>query len=539
MQSFTGQSLRRMAGAALAALERERGRIDSLNVFPVPDGDTGTNMALTLRAAIEGISSPNGALLSDTAEELAALTLRGARGNSGTILSQFFHGFFLGVAHLAEASALQVAQALDEAAKAAYQAVAEPQEGTMLTVGRAAADAALEAANQGNDVTAVFEAALHGATTALARTPEQLPILKEAGVVDAGGEGLVVAVRAALEALRDPQLDWTTATLGSVTDSHDLPTKHVIEATDITYTYCTEFLVHGESIDLARVQTALEPLGDSIIVVGSPTLTKVHLHTNHPGRALEIGCQWGFLSSISVDNMQEQNRVLAADANESTSDVPAVVAVAWGAGFEAILSAHGAKEIVTVNSTLKPSAGQLLEAIERTASGHIILLPAHQDVLFAAQQAASLTEKNVVVLPATTSPAAVSALLRFDETQSFDDNVQAMQEGIEEVRVAQVTVAARSTTLQGVEVQQGEFIAMVDGRLVSAHDDLYAAVHAALKSLEPTGDSLVTLYYGEPVSSDVAQAHAQCLEEELVDVGCEFEVYEGGQKTYHYWIAIE
>ncbi len=543
MDVLTSEHLQRMANSALAALEREKRRINGLNVFPVPDGDTGTNMALTLKAAVKGMS---GATIHQQAKALAHGALWGARGNSGTILSQFFHGFYVGLQECEHADAHDIARAFQSAAQTAYSAVTEPQEGTMLTVGRAAAEGAVQAADAGLDVDGVLEAALQAAVEALERTPQLLPILQEAGVVDAGGEGLVVCAAAALEALRNEGTvaDFSHSSnlsedVGSVEafDVHSIDphSRFAIHEADITFQYCTEFLVSGTAIDLESLRSTLSPLGDSLMVVGSSELVKVHVHTDHPGKALEEGCRWGDLMDVSVGNMKRQNEDSLRGQRQEAE--VAIVAVGWGAGFSEIMASYGVAEIIPATSALKPSAGQFLEAIERAPATRVIVLPAHKDAALAAQQGADMSSKEVAVVPAYTAPGAISALLQFDAQADFQESVRAMTAGAEGMRVAQVTQAARDASLQGVDVEAGDFITMVDGELTCASKGLLEAVRTALASMGLDDGALVTLYFGERIQPETADEHCRTLQEEFA--GCEFEVYAGGQSTFDYWIAVE
>lgn len=549
LRTLDGALLREMAVAALAALERERARIDGLNVFPVPDGDTGTNMALTLRAALP---PPDCRDLAETARAMARGALRGARGNSGTILSQFVYGFSRALGDLAQARPYEVARALQGAVEAAYNAVAEPREGTMLTVGRAGAEAALAAAARGADLLAVWEAALTAAAEALERTPELLPVLKEAGVVDAGGEGLVVGARAALEVLRTGQalaVPGDGIGLAGTGGGGDAHSRFAIEQAAITFTYCTEFLVSGEGIRIEQLRAQLAPLGDSLLVVGDENLVKVHLHTDHPGRALEIGCAWGELSAVNIENMKEQNKAAAAaGAGERTQPVAApktnagsvaVVTVSFGRGFRSLFESCGATAVVDATPTRKPSSGDLLDAIESCGAGQVILIPAHKDVVLSAQQAASLSSKEVSVLPVLSSPAAVSAIVQFDPEKDLARNVDAMLAATAGVRVAEVARAARDSTVDGVAVRMGQYLAFASGRIVAVESDLTAALKGALDALQPTRESLVTLYYGEGVAKEEAGRHAEQLRNASAAIGYEIEVYEGGQSAYEYWIAVE
>ena len=548
MQFFTGEALFRFGKAASAALAREQKRINGLNVFPVPDGDTGTNMALTMKASLEAAAGKSA--LWEVAGAMAQGALRGARGNSGTILSQFVSGFFEGVKGLEKADSWQLAQAFKAAAQAAYAAVGDPREGTMLTVGRAAAEAALEAAARGANVIELFEAALEKAVAALEETPKLLDVLREAGVVDAGGEGLVVALRGGLAALKGEELPeeagFDLPAEGKVPvyngDPHN---KHAIRLTDVEYQYCTEFLLFGDGLSIDSVRSVLSPLGDSLLVVGTGSMLKVHIHTNEPAEVLRIACGFGEIDSVSVGNMKRQNREHAQPAagraashhSNGAAGRVGIVAVAVGEGFEALLRSQGVAAVVHGGHTMNPSAGELAEAIDSLPHPHVILLPNNRNILLSARQVESLTKKRVSVIPTTNVTQAVSITVDFDPERDPETTVEAMTKALERVRCAEVTRAVRDASLGGRRVAEGDVIGLVDGELVACGRDTAAVLLESIEKLGPQRGELITLYPGADVSDEEAEEHRRAVEARWPE--CDVEMYRGGQPLFAYWVSVE
>lgn len=553
MTRLTGDLVIKMAKAALTYLQRDEKRINALNVFPVPDGDTASNMILTLQAAID--AAAGGGSLTEVADAMARGALRGARGNSGTIVSQFFHGLNLGLRGLESAGPVEMARAFTSAASAAYAAVHEPKEGTILTVGRRWAQAAINEAERGGDLVAVFERALRGAEEALEETPALLDVLGEAGVVDAGGEGMVVALRGALAVLRGDVVEEEVAHGHGVSNSprfgesgpwmDDAHHREAIHLADIEFAYCTEFLVQGESLSVDALREALMPLGDSLIVVGDHRLVKVHLHTNRPGRALEVACDAGELLSVNVGNMKQQNRehvsAKRSGVNESANgnagpDV-AVVAVAAGKGFEELFRSLGVARVVTGGQSMNPSAGELADAVEATGARHVILLPNNKNIVLTAEQASTLTSVDVTVVPTTSVPQGVAATFDFDPSAPPDAIAARMREAMAAVRTFEVTWAARNARVDGAWVREGELIAVSDGALLGSGETVEEVLIEALQRLGPEPGSVVTLYYGEEVDDEAAKAHRARLAEAFP--ACEIEAYAGGQPLYMYFVAVE
>lgn len=553
---LSGDLVVKMATTALHYLQQHEARINALNVFPVPDGDTASNMIMTLRAAIDAVRGQES--LSEVADAMARGALLGARGNSGTILSQFFHGFALGVRGLEHAGALEMARAFASAAQAAYSAVHEPKEGTILTVGRRWGERAVQEAQRGADLVTVFDAALREAMEALEETPRLLDVLGDAGVVDAGGEGFVVCLQGALVALTGKELAEPVAVRQGAARNGTTPARTVhagvgdahhrdaISLAEIKYKYCTEFIVQGQHLSVSDLREAFTPLGDSLIVVGDSRLVKVHLHTNRPGRALEIACDAGTLLSVSIENMERQNREHVeshrADENGAARnghagpDV-AVIAVAAGSGFEELLRSQGVAAVVTGGQGMNPSTGELVEAIDSLGAQHVILLPNNQNIVLTAEQASMLARTPVTVVPTTSLPQAVTATVHFDPSLPVEEIVAKMKEAVREVRTAEVTRAARNARINGADVREGDIIALSDGALLCTACGLEEALVETVRGLAPDPGRLVTLYFGGEVDEAAAESHVRLLQREFPDL--EIESYYGGQPVYLYLISVE
>jgi dihydroxyacetone kinase-like predicted kinase len=581
-----------MAHAAAAQLEEQKARVNALNVFPVPDGDTGTNMALTLGAAVQAVMAAPSSRVDELADVAAQGALMGARGNSGVILSQFLRGFADGLAGMESTGPLELAQAFVKAAEAAYGAVIRPVEGTILTVGKEAAAEALRAAQEGCDIPKVLERALAAAADTLSHTPDLLATLREAGVVDAGGEGLLVAARGAYSALNgsipdlvdSPALslaannaaagytafaagspasntsssasadDFAAAAAGTAasasgsapaappapasTTSPDEPSG--IKPTDITYRYCTEFLVRGANIDMDAIRRDLADLGDSQLVVGQPDLAKVHIHTNHPGLVLELCGVRGELMNIHISNMQEQNLEAARLVEAVSAPAPkpaevAVVAVANGAGCIRLLTSLGAAVVVEGGQTLNPSTEEILAAVQRTGARSALILPNNGNVLMTARQAAHLASIPVTVVPTRSFCQGVAALLRFSPEESLSENAKRMEEAIGEIASAEVTVAVRDARVDSRDIRAGEYLGISAGKIRVTGSTRREVLCQLVEELADENSSLVTLYYGEGVSEAEAQESAA----ELRRLGLDVEVYEGGQPVYDYLLSVE
>lgn len=573
MQVLVGATLAQAIKAATQHLLNHKETVNALNVFPVPDGDTGNNMAMTMEAAVKELDRLN----TDSAERVMAAVARGsllgARGNSGVILSQIFRGMARGLEGKETIDGPGLAEALQAGVETAYGAVMRPVEGTILSVARAAADAAAARAEIGSGAAAVLEAALAGAEEALARTPEQLPILKQAGVVDSGGKGLcyilagaVAAVRGEVPVVDDsppPVYDFS-GLAGAAADTREASnTPHVeFELTDdladIRYPYDMEFLLRGDNLPLDDIRAQIGQWGDSVLVVGSPDLAKVHIHSDQPGKVLDYCMQHGTLFDIEILNMAEQHaeirRAAGLEAMPAASHAasapaeaappaatglgPNIVAVASGDGLADLCLQMGASQVVHGGQTMNPSTEDLVSAIYRCPADEVIVLPNNGNIVLAAQQARDIvTDKKVYVVPTKSLPQGLAALVSFQPGRSGEQNVRAMEQAIAAVRTGEVTFAVRDSQIGDLHIRAGDTLGLVDGEAVTAGQDQLAVLTDIVGRMVSEESSLLGLYYGLDVAAEEAEAAAAALTERFPDL--EVEVHRGGQPLYAYLVSVE
>ena len=536
--TLSGTAFQELVAAGTRCLEANVDAINALNVFPVPDGDTGVNMLLTLKSANDSPELPQGpGTVAEVSHALARGALLGARGNSGVILSQFLKGISVGLADCDDCDGADLSAALGAASRASYQAVGKPVEGTMLTVMRAAAEAVESLSGTPADV---LGAALEAAEEALAHTPEQLPILKEAGVVDAGGQGVVAFLAGALGFLLGSEATLTIATpAGGLSEAAAGVTHEFLEHTeDELYGYCTQFIIQGDGLDVDAVRERVVAMAGSTVVVGDDRTVRIHAHAEDPGPLLSMGAAIGALDQINIQNMDEQHtQFMARHGYTADMQALAVVAVAPGDGFERLFKDLGAGAVVRGGQTMNPSAAELVAAVKRVKAEHVVILPNNANIVMAANQAAELSERTVSVVPSRTVPHGIAALLAFNPDLDAEANVEAMTAALDTIRAGEVTTAVRSTTIDGVSVEKGQAIGLLDGRLVAATATPDQAVLAVVEGTAPADGSLVTLYYGADVDADTAAAAADAIAERFK--GVETEVVEGGQLHYHYLVSIE
>ena len=531
---------------ANAALEENKQIINDLNVFPVPDGDTGTNMSLTMNAAAIALSKETFEEISAASKCAANALLRGARGNSGVILSLLFRGIYKSLKGKETADAQEFAAALTAGVEAAYKAVMKPAEGTILTVSRMAAAAAVEFSKDNDDVELMFECLIKAARDALAETIHQNPVLERAGVVDAGGQGFVVVM--------DAMLAWMQGRASAPVEA-ELPAKEVQSGADfsefdtgeITFTYCTEFIAARESQkspDLLR--TFLENIGDCVVVVPDDEIIKVHVHTNVPGEVLTEALTYGPLQTVKIENMRNQHTVLSKDTQPEAPAEPeiapaekpfGVVTVCAGDGMAEIFAELGADRIVTGGQTMNPSTEDILTEVNKTPAETVFVLPNNKNIVMAAEQCARLTDKNVVVVPTKTVPQGVAAMLAFDADQSAEDIAAGLQEAARAVHTVRVTCAARDSDFDGHDIHAGEYLALLDGALVGNYTDfteLMGAIAGAAAPLEP---EIISVYYGADVTESDAALVGKSMEAAFGDA--DVNVVCGGQPVYYYMISLE
>jgi DAK2 domain fusion protein YloV len=544
--AWDGAQLLAALTAAAGWLERHADAVNALNVFPVPDGDTGTNMSLTLSGAIQDIApDPSCAVVSERVKYWA--TMRG-RGNSGIILSQVLRGVAQALAGHARMGAAELAAALSQASATAYQAVMKPVEGTMLTVIREAAEAAEAAAGRGAPLVEVLEAAVVGARDAVRRTPDLLKTLRDAGVVDAGGEGLALILEGMLRYARGEGLEFEPAQAPAVVAFAD------VHGPD-DFGYCTNFVLHGAGLPFDEIRATLANMGQSAVIVGDAELIKVHIHLLMPGDALNYAARFGALSAIEITNMDLQRQALHRQSDESrvTSDEPdhpplvtrhssfdteiGVVAVAPGDGFAAIFHSLNVDAVVGGGQTMNPSTEDLLGAIERLPQHEVIVLPNNGNIIMAARQAAEMSAKQVHVLPSKTLPQGIAAKLSFNYQAGLEENLRAMTAALRRVRTAEITTAVRDAVIDGVQVRAGQTIGLLDGDLVTAADSRAQVIDDLLARIGLDKHEIVTIYFGRAVDRSDAEALAARIGERFTDV--EVEVQAGGQPLYDYIISAE
>lgn len=554
---ITGEILRNAVISGANNIANNRHSVDELNVFPVPDGDTGTNMTLTIKNAAKELTVVSNKNVSEVADITASALLRGARGNSGVILSLIFRGIAKGLKGKETAEGAELAAALQNGVSAAYKAVMKPTEGTILTVVRMAAGAAEEAVKSGDkDFVLVFEKALLGAKDALENTPEMLPVLKKAGVVDAGGCGLVTIFEGMLSVFKD----------GVVIESQEAP-KEVAKQEkrtnaaaefdgEITFTYCTEFIVQRDkkiTTSPTALRSYLESIGDCVVVVDDDSIIKVHVHTDNPGNALQEGLKFGMLTNMKIENMREQHenakqnaqieQTVQADDNGAYTPVApeeefGFVAVAAGDGIQSLFTDLGVNSLVSGGQTMNPSTDDILRAIELTPAKNVFVLPNNKNIIMAAEQTVKLATRNVIVLQTKTIPMGISALLSFDPNMSADDNAVAMQQAAEHVGSGSITFAARDSDYDGHKIKEGEILALENGKVAFVEQDLEKAVVKLTKSLCKKDSGFVTLIYGEDITDEQAAAAEAAVRAKLGD-SIEITLVPGGQPIYYYIISVE
>ena len=536
------QGLKRILANGRMALESRIEAINALNVFPVPDGDTGINMFLTMKALEDSPATRSAASASSVLTAISDAALRGSRGNSGVILAQFLRGLTGGLEGKEQWDGRDLASALQRACTSAYGAVAKPVEGTMLTVIRELADAAQQASDSGGDVLATWEAACLASRESVARTPTLLPVLREAGVVDAGGLGLSVIMEGALAGLRGEEpapSEFPAPVLDSASSGEQAVSAAFVDATEEEiYGYCTQFVVEGENLSADAVRAALEPLAASTVVIGGGSVVRVHVHAEDPGPAISCGASLGTLAQVSIENMDEQHRRFVADRRQEQPLRPlAVVAVASGEGLADLFLGSGAGGVLSGGDTMNPSTQEILDAVEEAGAERVILLPNNPNIISAAEQAGSLASREVAVVPTVSIPQGVAALLAFNELEEFEANVSAMSSAIEGVVSGAVGPAQRDAELGGVSVSEGQLMGLLERRLVTSGDDASAVLAELVGMAQSEDSSIVTLFWGASTQEEEAEAAGDAIREQFPDV--DVEVVFGGQPHYNYIVSVE
>ena len=542
-QLINGAELRKMIINAAAAIEINKQALNELNVFPVPDGDTGTNMSMTINASANDLRKLDDPNLEKAAGAAASAMLRGARGNSGVILSLLFRGIskkFKGVTDKCDGTLW--AEALQEGVDAAYKAVMKPAEGTILTVARLAAAKARQAAKHDNHIEYVQLAAIEEAKIALANTTNQNPVLKKAGVVDAGGKGWVVALEAMLSAMRGEDVVVPEGLKNS--DAKDAADFADFDTEDITFTYCTEFIISRENdLDPEKLRDFLSSLGDSLVLVEDEEIIKVHVHTNDPGKALHEAMDYGSFVTVKIENMRLQHTEKVMSEAEKAPKIAepektfGVVSVSVGRGIDDVFLNLGVDRVVSGGQTMNPSTQDILEAVNQVPAEIVFVLPNNKNIIMAAEQVDALTPKKVVVIPSTTVPQGITAMLSFNPEGTEEENVAALTDALGTVETMQITYAARNSDFDGYDIHEGDYLALYGKSLCGTSKDIKVLLKALAKKVAKENKDYITIYYGEDVKEKHAQKAAAIFQEICPDA--DVNLLYGGQPVYYYLISAE
>lgn len=554
VKTINTQMLQKMFLAGAANLEAKKEFINELNVFPVPDGDTGTNMTLTIMSAAKEVKAIENPDMLSTAKAISSGSLRGARGNSGVILSQLLRGFTKEIRDCEEINVPVLARACERATATAYKAVMKPKEGTILTVAKGISQKAGELAETTEDLEEFLPAVIRYAEEVLAQTPELLPVLKEAGVVDSGGQGLVEILHGAYDAFTGKEIDYSAIDAGEGTKM--VKPSRQAEA-DIKFGYCTEFIIMTDKPFTSKNETEfkgyLESIGDSIVCVADDDIVKVHVHTNDPGLAIQKALTYGQLSRMKIDNMREEHQEKLIRDAEKTAEQQAQAAelkkkeprkpvgfitVSIGNGMNEIFHELGVDYIIEGGQTMNPSTDDMLTAIDQVNADHIFIFPNNKNIILAANQAQSLTkDKDIIVIPTKTVPQGITAIINYMPEADVDTNIDTMKEGISHVKTGQVTYAVRDTHIDDKEIHEGDIMGIGDEGILSVSQSVEEAAREMLALMVDEDSELISLYYGQDVSEEDAEKFAQAVEEQYPDV--DVDLHSGGQPIYYYVLSVE
>ncbi|HET7579605.1 MAG TPA: DAK2 domain-containing protein [Bacillales bacterium] len=546
------ESFKKMMAGGADCLSRQKEAVDALNVFPVPDGDTGTNMNLTMSSGIKELERNESDRVGDAAEAFSKGLLMGARGNSGVILSQLFRGFSRAIAGKKVLSAVDFAGAMEAGVNTAYKAVIKPVEGTILTVAKDASRRAAQVSRENQGFEALMEEIVQSAQTSLKRTPELLDVLKEAGVVDSGGQGLVFIYEGLLAGLTGkavPKKEEDGPSMKEMVNAvHHKKVQTRMRTEDIEYGYCTEFMVQlkrNTSFDEPDFRKELSRHGDSLLVVSDDEHVKVHIHTEKPGDMLSLGQRYGELMNMKIENMRRQHREILEEERRETSETKpkpkkqpyAFVTVAAGEGLAELFKSMGAEIVIEGGQTMNPSTEDIVSAIRESGAESVFILPNNGNIVMTAKQAAEVVERKVAVIPTKTIPQGIAALIAFNPGADFETNEKQMTESAGHVKSGQVTFAVRDTTKDGFDIKKGDFIAIADGEIVATDEQELDVTKSLLEKMVSEDDEIVTIIYGEDANEDETEELTAYLEEHFPDV--EVEVHGGGQPVYSYIVSVE
>ena len=554
MSNITTSLFQEMVQAASTRLNKQAEYVNSLNVFPVPDGDTGTNMGMTIENGAKEVADKSASTVGEVAAIFAKGLLMGARGNSGVITSQLFRGFSQSVKGRDELDGQALALAFQSGVEVAYKAVMKPVEGTILTVSRGAAIGAKKKAEATNDAVEVMKAALEGAKTALAKTPDMLPVLKEVGVVDSGGQGLVFIYEGFLSALTGEYIasedfQATPATMSQMINAeHHKSVAGHVATEDITFGYCTEIMValkqgptYVKDFDYDEFRNYLNELGDSLLVVNDDEIVKVHVHTEDPGLVMQEGLKYGSLVKVKVDNMRNQHEAQLEKEEKATKPAEekeyAIIAVVAGDGLAEIFKAQGVDYIISGGQTMNPSTEDFIKAVDQVNARNIIFLPNNKNIFMAAQSAAEVLEQPTIVIETRTLPQGLTSLLAFDSGKTIEENHERMTAALSDVVSGSVTTAVRDTTIDGLEIHENDNLGMVDGKILVSNPDMLTTLKATFAKMLDEDSEIVSIYIGEDGDEELANGLAQDLMEEYEDL--EVEIHQGNQPVYPYIFSVE
>ncbi|MHB1392037.1 MAG: DAK2 domain-containing protein [Clostridia bacterium] len=546
-QNIDGMQLKNMIISGANNLENNKGPVNALNVFPVPDGDTGTNMSLTMQSAVREVKTASDNKVHTIADAASNGSLMGARGNSGVILSQIWRGFAKALKNQSSIDSKALANALMEGSNTAYKAIMKPTEGTILTVIRETAEHAVKISDDFKDIVLFMEEIINKANKVLDKTPEMLLVLKNAGVVDAGGKGLICIFEGMHYALKTGEL-LELRQIAEIEQNGDEEVRSVFKAEEIIFGYCTEFFIKGKQVNLEKYRGEISVLGDSLVVAGNENLLKVHIHTNNPGKVLELALVYGELSKIKIDNMREQHRELLVkekdyNSQKAVKEAPepmeryGAVTVAMGDGISDIFKDLGASEIIEGGQTMNPSTEDILKSVNKVNAETVYIFPNNSNIILAANQAKSLAGKKVVVAPTKTIPQGISALMALDYDKSIEDNTRKIEKAIASVKSGLVTYAVRNSNYDGINIEEGNILGMVEGKIKGVGKDTFEVSKKILEEMIDENSSLISIYYGNDVAEDEAQKLAEEIGEYYKD--CEIELHFGGQPLYYYIFSVE
>ena len=541
-QTIKGSSFRRMMINAAAAIEINKQQLNDLNVFPVPDGDTGTNMSMTINAAAADLRKTEDPNLEKASSTAASAMLRGARGNSGVILSLLLRGISKKLKGAEHCDGVLWAEALQEGVDAAYKAVMKPAEGTILTVARLAAAKAINAARENNHIEFVHAAAIEEAEDALANTMNQNPVLKKAGVVDAGGKGWLIALEAMMAAMKGEDIVVPEGMASE--EAKESANFDDFDTEDITFAYCTEFIISRENDkDPEQLRAFLATLGDSLVLVDDEEIIKVHVHTNDPGAALHEAINYGSFVTVKIENMRQQHTEKVMTENEKAPKIAepekplGVVAVCAGDGLADVFQNLGVDGIISGGQTMNPSTQDILEAVNKVPAETVFVLPNNKNIIMAAQQVDALTPKNVVVIPSKTVPQGITAMLSFNPEGEVEENTEALTEALDTVETMQITYAARNSDFDGYDIHEGDYLAIYEKSLFGTSRDIKVLLKALAQKVNEDGKEYITIYYGADIKEKHAQKAADLFQE--ICPNADVNLLNGGQPVYYYLISAE